>query len=365
MWRSRGRYCARRDSLMRDLKIRIAKAAGLLLPGLVTAASGVWGVLALAYSGPQNDIARFGVAAVFAVAALAALIALGFRHWRWRAFAAYLALFTLLLAWYFTLKPSNQRDWQTDVALLPYATIEDNWVTVHNIRNFDYRSETDYTPAWYDKRFDLNKLESVDLVAVYWMGPDIAHVLQSFAFSDGSHLAISIEARKEKGEAYSTSKGFFRQYELFYVVADERDVIRLRTNYRHDPPEDVFVYRMNGPIENARRLFLEYMIKMNELAESPVFYNTLTTNCTTNIWLNSRVNPEHLPFSWEVLASGHFPAFLHEHGRLASGGLPFSELQQRVHINTRAHAADRAEDFSRRIRALPDTTLPVAPQSTQ
>src|SRR5450756_2145807 len=129
------------------------------------------------YSGPHNDTARFGLAAAFAVASLAAVIALGFRHWRWRASAAYLVLFTALLAWYFTIKPSNERDWQTDVAVLPYATIEDNLVTVHNIRNFDYRSETDYTPAWYDKRFDLNKLEGVDLIAIYWMGPDIAHVI--------------------------------------------------------------------------------------------------------------------------------------------------------------------------------------------
>lgn len=336
----------------------------MVVPGILTAASAGWGVLALAYSGPHNDTSRFALAAMFAAASLAALIALGFRQWRWRAFAAYLVLFTALLAWYFTIKPSNERDWQTDVAVLPYATIEDNWVTLHNIRNFDYRSETDYTPAWYDKRFDLNKLESVDLIAVYWMGPDIAHLFQSFAFSDGSHLAISIEARKQKGEAYSTSKGFFRQYGLYYVVADERDVIRLRTNYRHDPPEEVYVYPMNLAVENVRRLFLEYMIKMNELNSSPVFYNTLTTNCSTNIWLNSRVNPQHLPFSWQILASGHFPEFLYEHGRLASGGLSFSALQQQVHVNARAHAADTAADFSRRIRAVQDATAFVPPQST-
>lgn len=332
--------------------------------GILTAASGCWGVLALAYSGQHNDTARFGVAAVFAVASLAALAALGFRHWRWRAFAAYLVLFVALLLWYFAIKPSNERDWQADVAVLPYATIEDDMVTVHNIRNFDYRSETDYTPAWYDRRFDLNKLKSVDLIAVYWMGPDIAHLFQSFTFADGEHLAISIEARKEKGEAYSTIKGFFRQYELYYVVANERDVIRLRTNYRHDPPEEVYVYPMNGPVENGRRLFLEYMIKMNELKSSPVFYNTLTTNCSTNIWLNSRVNPEHLPFSWEILASGHFPKFLFEHGRLAGGGLSFSALQQQVHINARAHAADTTADFSRRIRAVRDTAVFIPLPST-
>jgi hypothetical protein len=347
--------------LMRDIHIRVATVAGLLVLGMIIVAIAGWSVLALAYSGPPNDTVRYALAAVFALVSLAALFALGFRHWRWRASAAYLVLVAALLAWYFTINPSNERNWQTDVAVLSYATIEENFVTVHNIRNFDYRSENDYTPAWYDKRFDLNKLESVDLVAVYWMGPHIAHVFQSFAFSDGSHLAISIEARKEKGEAYSTSKGFFRQYELYYVVADERDVIRLRTNYRHDPSEDVYVYRMNSPVESVRRLFLEYMIQMNELTASPVFYNTLTTNCTTNIWLNSRVNPEHLPFSWEVLASGHFAEFLYDHGRMASGGLPYVELQQHVHVNSRAHAADTAEDFSSRIRAVQAPAVTISP----
>ena len=155
------------------------------------------------------------------------------------------------------------------MAVLPYATIEGDVVTVHNIRNFDYRSETDYTPAWYDKRFDVRDLVGVDLVAVYWMGPAIAHTFLSFEFAGGEHLAISIETRKEQGEGYSTLKGFFRQYELFYVVADERDVIRLRTNYRHDPPEDTYVYRVQAPIENLRRLFLEYMRQVNLLTTQP------------------------------------------------------------------------------------------------
>jgi Domain of unknown function (DUF4105) len=166
------------------------------------------------------------------------LIAVGFRRWRWRALGIYLVLFGALVVWWRGIEPSNDRDWQTDVAVQSRATIEGDVVTLHNIRNFDYRSETDYTPAYYDKRFELSKLVGVDLVAVYWMGPAIAHTFVSFAFADGEHLAISIETRKEKGEGYSTIKGFFRQYELFYVVADERDVLRLRTNYRHDPPED-------------------------------------------------------------------------------------------------------------------------------
>lgn len=335
-------------SLMSSIAPRVAAASGLLLLALLTLVAGSWGVLALFYSGSSDDAVRSALAGAFALVSLAALLALFFR--RWRALAVYIVLFAVVLLWWRGSEPSNERDWQTDVAILPRATIEGDIVTVHNIRNFDYRSETDYTPAYYDKRFDLRKLEGVDLVAVYWMGPAIAHVFLSFAFADGEHLAISIETRKEKGEDYSTIKGFFRQYELYYVVADERDVIRLRTNYRRQPPEDVYVYRSAAPVENGRRLFLEYMERINALNVTPEFYNTLTTNCTTNIWLNSRVNPTHLPFSWKILASGYVPEFLYQHGRLEGRGMPFSELRQQAYINPRAQAAGNAADFSRRIR---------------
>ncbi|MDO9596080.1 MAG: DUF4105 domain-containing protein [Azoarcus sp.] len=336
---------------MSGIVTRIARTTGLLMLGFLMAVAGGWGALALAYSGPATETVRTSLAVAFGVATLVAVLGLLFRRWRGRALVVYGLMFAVLLIWWSGIEPSNERDWQTDVAVLPKATIEGDLITVHNIRNFDYRSETDYTPAYYDRRFDLRKLEGVDLVAVYWMGPAIAHVFLSFAFDDGEHLAISIETRKEKGEAYSTLKGFFRQYELYYVVGDERDLIRLRTNYRHDPPEDVYVYRLQGSLEDGRRLFREYMHQINSLNATPEFYNTLTTNCTTNIWLNSRVNAEHLPFSWKILASGYVPEYLHEHGRLANGDQPFAVIQQRAHVNSRAHAADMAADFSRRIRA--------------
>ena len=251
--------------------------------------------------------------------------------------------------WWSGLTPSNEGDWQPEVARLAYATINGDIVTVHNIRNFDYRTETDFTPAYYDRTYNLKKLDSGDLVAVYWMGPAIAHLFLSFGFGD-DRLAISIEARKVKGAGYSSAKGFFRQYELYYVVADERDVVRVRTNYRKDPPEDVYIYPLRVPPENIRRVFLEYMRKMNALRERPEFYNTLTTNCTTAILMNTRVNPESLPLSWKVLMSGYTPAYVYESGRM-DRSLPFEELQRRSLVNAAAQAADQAPDFSRRIRA--------------
>jgi hypothetical protein len=334
---------------------------GLSLLGLAVFATGAWGVLALAVSGPSNPALRYGLAAAFGIAALAALVALALR--RWPALAAYGALFVGALAWYFSLAPSNQRDWVPENAKLARATVDGDIVTVHNIRNFSYRTETDFTPAYYDKRFDLRQLEGVDLVSVYWMGPHVAHVFLSFAFAGGEHLAVSIEARKEKGEGYSTVNGFFRQYELYYVVADERDVIGLRSNVRADPPEQVYLYRLQGRPEAARRVFMAYIDQINALAQRPEFYNSLTTNCTTNIWVASRVNAEHVPFSWKILASGHVPEYLYEHGRLAGAGLPFAALQLRAFANGRAQATGIGPDFSQRIRdpAAPSTLPARAP----
>lgn len=337
---------------MRGAARRAAAIAGLGLLGLAIVAVGAWGVLALAVSGPQNPPLRLGLAAGFGAASLVALVALFSRRWRWRGLVAQGLLFGAALAWYFSLAPSNDRDWLPENARLPGATVAGDVVTLHNIRNFSYRSETDFTPAYYDKRFDLRQLEGVDLVAVYWMGPHIAHVFLSFAFAGGDHLAISIEARKEKGEGYSTLNGFFRQYELYYVVADERDVIGLRTNYRNNPPEYVHVYRLDGRLDEGRRLFMEYVDQINAVAAKPAFYNSLTTNCTTTLWLHNRVNPGHVPFSWKILASGHVPEYLHQHGRLAGSDQPFADLQRQALVNARAQAAGMVPDFSRRIRAV-------------
>jgi hypothetical protein len=333
------------------MAVRLVTLPGFTLLGLLILLAGGWTALALTVSGPPA--LRTALAAGAGLVTLAAVVALFVRRWRWRTVAGFGVMFAAALAWYFSLAPSNERGWVTENARLSYATIEGDAVTLHNIRNFDYRSETDFTPAYYDRRYDLARLQGVDLVATYWMGPAVAHIMLSFEFEGGDHVAISIEARKEKGEGYSTVNGFFRQYELYYVVADERDVIRLRTNYRKDPPEQVYVYRLAGTPEAGRRVFMNYIEAMNELKARPRFYNSLTTNCTTTIWMHSLVNPGHVPFDWKILASGYVPQYLYEQGRLANRGLPFEELQRQSLVNPRAQQADQAADFSRRIRLMP------------
>ena len=337
-------------SVNRPMARTLARGAVVVLAMIMVVALTGWGVAALYLGDSHTGPLQILLASAFGLAGIATILSMWSRRWRGRVLGAFLALFAALLLSWRAMEPSDDRDWQQDVAVPAYATIDGDRITVHNIRNFDYRSETDFTPAYYDKTFDVSKLEGVDVIASYWMGPAIAHIFLSFSFEGGDHLAVSIETRKQRGEGYSTLRGFFRQYELYYVVADERDLIRVRTNYRQDPPEDVFVYRVKGPVENGRRLFLQYIEQINALKHRPEWYNTLTTNCTTAIWMHTRINPGHPPLSWKVLASGYLPEYLYEIGRLDSS-LPFADLRRRARVNERAQAADKAAYFSRRIRA--------------
>lgn len=326
---------------------RLGCLLGRAAAGLAVLVVAGWAALAVLYLGPGSPALRTVLAWAVGAVGLAMAVSLAARRARRAAALAYGAALALAAGSWTSAAPSNDRQWQTEVAVLPHATIAGDRVTVHNIRNFDYRTETDFTPAYYDRTFDLRRLDRVDLVAVYWMGPAIAHLMVSFGFGD-DHLAISVEARKERGEPYSTVAGFFRQYELVYVVADERDLIRLRTNYR-EPREDVYVFRAMGPLENGRRVFLDYMRDINELHQRPRFYNTLTTNCTTMILAHTAVNPSRIPYSWKILFSGYAPEYAYEHGRL-DRSVPFEELKRRAYVNPAAQAADQAPDFSRLIR---------------
>jgi hypothetical protein len=328
---------------------RAARLLGLVAIGVLVVGGAAWGAGVLFFAGPGDARTRSVLATVLIVLGLVVLGVLVSRQWRWRAVAVFAGLLVLVAGWWTTIRPSNDRDWQPEVGRLAHATIDGDRVTVHDVRNFDYRTETDFTPRYEDRTYDLRALDRVDLVAAYWMGPAIAHLFLSFGFG-ADHLAISIEARKERGEGYSTLGGFFRQYELVYVVADERDLIRLRTNYRKDPPEDVYVFRVRAPAENGRRVFLDYMRGINELHARPRFYNTLTTNCTNVIAMHTHVNPGHVPFSWKILLSGYAPEYVYEQGRL-DRTLPFAELRARSHVNALARAADEDPQFSRRIRA--------------
>ena len=304
-----------------------------------------WAMLAIYYSDILNETLRACCAGLFGLATVCGFIALPNRR---RTLLCFLALFAVVAVWWSSIKPSNNRDWQTDVAVLPYASIQGNLVTIHNIRNFNYRTETDFDARYYDKTFDISTLASVDLITVYWMGDTIAHVMISFGFGGSDFVTFSIETRKAKSQAYSAIQGFFKQYGLICVVGDERDLIRVRTSYRN-PQEDVYLYRIRVTHERAQQFFMEYVKMINDLRETPEFYNTLTTSCTTGIITLIRAFSSDASYSWKILLSGYAAEYAYELGRLDTS-MPFTELRKLSYINKRAHEAGNDPGFSLKIR---------------
>jgi hypothetical protein len=265
---------------------------------------------------------------------------------------ALLALLAILAAaWWVSIKPSNDRDWADEVSRTLRGSVRGSLVTLHDIRDFDWRSDTDYTARWHDGVYDLDTLTSVDMALSYWMGPAIAHTLVSFGFSDGRHLVFSVEIRRERDEAFSTLGGFIKQFELSIVAAEERDILRVRAGPRG---EQVFLYPVHMPPDARRALFLSYMERANRLADEPHFYHTLTANCTTLVYDMVRPLVPGLPMDYRLILSGYLPEYLYKHSGLDTS-LPLDTLRARADITQRAGQPEAAQDaaqvFSRRIRA--------------
>jgi hypothetical protein len=261
------------------------------------------------------------------------------------------AMFGLVLAAWLSLKPSNDRHWQADVSQTAWADVNGDDVTIHNFRYCHYLAEFDYSCEWLTKSFKLSDLRGIDVAVTYWGSPYIAHPIVSFWFGGNDYVSASIETRKEVGEGYSAIRGFLRQYELIYLFSDERDVIRLRTNFRNG--EDVYLYHTIAGPQWSRELFLEYIRQANLLRDRPEWYNALTRNCTTAIFQSmAQIGP--LPngtarFDWRILLNGRSDEMLYNGGNFASK-LPFRELKQAVHINHAARMAGDSPNFSRQIR---------------
>lgn len=244
--------------------------------------------------------------------------------------------------------PSNDRDWSPDQAVLPTAEISSSQATIHNIRNCAYRTADDYDVHYYDRSFDLQTVRSVDFIMVPFSDyPEGAHVFLSFGFDDGRYLAISVEVRREKGETFSAIKGLCDQYELMYVIGDERDLIQLRTNLRLD---DVYLYRANASPEQARALLVDMLKRANQLAEKPEFYHLLTNNCTTNVVNHiNRVRPGKIPYTYEILLPGYSDRLAYRLG-LFKTDVSFERTKLKARVTKLAYIYRDDPAFSERIR---------------
>ena len=330
---------------------RTVRLVATLALAVIVVAAVAWAALALWFDGPQLRVIAGAMAGglVLASCALAVLV----RPFLRGLVVALMPVIVVAL-WWTAIPPSNTRDWAPDVARTARATFDGGRVTIENVRNFKYRSESDYDQRWETRTYDLDRVKGVDLFLSFWGPTQIAHTIVSWEFDDRQHLAISIETRKEKGESYSALRGFFRQYELYYVVADERDLVGLRTNYRG---EQVYLYRIRVPASQARALLVDYLDEINRLADHPQWYNALTQNCTTAIRSHAQYAGAGGRLDWRLLANGHLDQLLYERGQIDTD-LPFDDLRNRSNITERAKAADDSPDFSARIRqGLPQSRV--------
>ena len=322
---------------------RAVRIVATIVMLVIVVAAVAWGVLAIWFDGPHSRMLAAPMAAGLAIVSiiLAAIVRPLLR-------GLVVALFPVIVValWWTSIPPSNARDWTPDVSRTARVTFDGSRVTIENVRNFKYRSESDYDQRWETRSYDLDRIKGVDLFISFWGPTEIAHTIVSWDFDNGQHLAISIETRKEKGESYSAIRGFFRQYELYYVVADERDLVGLRANYRG---EQVYLYRISATPAQARALLVDYLNEVNQLADHPEWYNALTQNCTTAIRGHAQNIGAGGSLDWRLLANGHLDELLYERGQIDTS-IPFAELRSRSNITEKAKAAGDSPDFSARIR---------------
>jgi len=320
--------------------MRITRLFGIIFLGLIMLIAFAWAFGALWYDGFGK---AFAILNALAVPALFIFV----KPWRVK-LGIFAGWFALILGWWLTLAPTNEGDWQPDVSQLPYAEINGDTVTLHNVRNCDYRSATDYTTRWETRTLRLSQLTGVDLAINYWGSPWMAHPIISFQFADAPPVCFSIETRKKTGQSYSAIGGLYRQYALVFIVADERDVMRVRTNFRKG--EDVYLYRTSLTADQARERFTEYLLSINQIRVKPRWYNAITTNCTTSI-RHQHPSAERSPWDWRMLLNGKMDEMLYESKAIETANLPFLELKQRSLINPTAKAAGDNPRFSELIRA--------------
>ncbi|MCX5494967.1 DUF4105 domain-containing protein [Kaistia dalseonensis] len=324
---------------------RIGRGFVHVLLVFAIALSALWIGFCLYFQLPFGDAGRTIAIAGWALFAIAVIV-LTFSRRKWPASACYVVAVLVFGAWWSTILPSNDRDWAPDVAHSVSGTVDGDIVTLHNVRNFGWRTDEDFTPRWETRTYDLSQIKSVDLILAYWAGPTIAHTIVTFGFENGDHVSFSAEIRREKTQAFSAIAGFFRVFTLVLVAADERDVVHLRTNVRK---EDVYLYPLGMPKAGMRALFLSYVDAGNALNAAPKFYNTLTTNCTTVVFRLIRALDPGLPVDYRILISGHLPSYVFDHQGYQTG-LSYEEFRRRAAISALGLAAGDSPDFSSAIR---------------
>jgi len=326
--------------LLRGLSSLLLGALNLLLRVLLIG----WGMGAIWWSNLPWPWLRMSLAVLFLVSSVWML-------WRIRparrGFLAFTLLFAVVAVSWTMIRPTHDRNWAADLAVLPHAEIDGDRVVIHEIRNFDYRKGADPVAHYERREVSLSHLKSMDLFVSYSGKPGpMAHTFVSFVFDNAPPVCASIEARRVAGDRYRPLASMFKQFELIYVVGDERDIVRVRTNYRG---ENVCLYHVRMQPENVRALFLQYLDRMNRLRREPEFYHLLSNNCTVNIHKHLAQTRGPAPWDWAMLLNGWSARLAYQRGAVDTSRT-YEELERLSRVNDRAVAADLDPEFSKRIR---------------
>jgi hypothetical protein len=302
-----------------------------------------WATLALHFSNLPWAWMRLSLAIAFAAFAVWALWLTHRRKMRWALAAAFLGV----VVWFICIPARHDRPWRPEMSVMPRAIIDGDRVRITDVRNFQYRSRDDFTVRYEPREFYLSRVSSLDLFISYWRPGPVAHTFVSFNFDDGTPpLCISIETRREIGEGFAPVASMFKQFELIYIVGDERDLVGSRAAHRD---EEVYLYRIIAPREGVRRLLGYYLERINELADRPEWYHLLKNSCTVNIFRYANAAGREGSFDIRHLLNGWVDRYLYAAGRVDTT-LPFDELRSRSRITEAARAAEHKPDFSHRIR---------------
>ena len=324
----------------------VALLLRILVSALVVVPVSAWSALALWFRLPAPEGLRALAACLFALLGLATIAALFLRR-SLAGLTVFALVFGGLLVWWSTITPPLDGDWAPDVARQTTGTVEGDILTLSDVRDFDWRSDSDFAERWSKRSYDLTKLKTLDLFLAYWAGPEMAHVIMSFGFEDGDHISWSVEVRREKTGEFSPVADAFRNHTLIYLATTERDSVRLRSNVRG---EDVRLYRLNTPPGQARALLVEYALQATALAAQPKWYNSITANCATVVFKIVRAAGGTFPLDWRLVVNGFLPGYLYDQ-RVVVTSIPLAELMERARISEKARAADQSPDFSQAIRA--------------
>jgi Domain of unknown function (DUF4105) len=323
----------------------VAAFFGILVSVLVIAPVSAWSAMALWFRLPAPEWARALAACVFAALGLATIAALFLRR-SLVGLTLFALAFGAVLFWWSTIRPPLDGDWAPDVARQTTGAIDGDILTLSDLRDFDWRTDHDFTERWSRRSYDLTKLKTLDLFLAYWAGPEMAHVIMSFGFEDGEHIAWSVEVRRERTSEFSPIADAFKSHTLIYLATTELDSVRLRSNVRG---EDVRLYRLSTPPSQARALLTQYVVEATALAARPKFYNSITANCATVVFKIVRAAGGAFPLDWRLVVNGFLPGYLYDQ-RVVVTTMPLAELMERARISDKAKAADGSPDFSQAIR---------------